>query len=46
MAEKLCYYLRNGNKLTSCVTVQVRYSDFDTRSRQEHISYTSCGSTS
>src|SRR6185503_4751693 len=42
MAEKLCYYLRNGNKLTSCVTVQVRYSDFDTRSRQERISYTSC----
>ena len=42
MAEKLCYYLRNGNKLTSCVTVQVRYSDFDTRSRQERIPYTSC----
>jgi len=42
MAEKLCYYLRNGNKLTSCITVQVRYSDFDTRSRQERIPYTSC----
>jgi DNA polymerase IV len=42
MAEKLCYYLRNGNKVTSCITVQVRYADFDTRSRQERIPYTSC----
>ena len=42
MAEKLCYYLRNGNKLTSCVTVIVRYSDFNTQSRQERVPYTSC----
>ena len=42
MAEKLSYYLRNGNKLTSCVTVTVRYSDFDTRSKQARIPYTSC----
>jgi DNA polymerase-4 len=42
MSEKLSYYLRSGNKLTSCITVQVRYSDFDTRSRQERIPYTSC----
>ena len=42
MAEKLSYYLRNGNKLTSCVAVTVRYSDFTTQSRQEHIPYTSC----
>jgi DNA polymerase-4 len=42
MAEKLCYYLRGGNKLTSCITVTVRYSDFDTRTRQERIPYTSC----
>lgn len=41
MAEKLAFYLRNGNKLTSCVTVTVRYSDFDTRSRQARIPYTS-----
>ena len=40
MSEKLAYYLRNGNKLTSVVTVTVRYSDFDTRSRQAHIDYT------
>ena len=41
MAEKLAFYLRNGNKLTSCVTVTIRYSDFDTRTRQKRIPYTS-----
>lgn len=45
MAEKLSYYLRNGNKLTSCVTVTVRYSDFDTRTRQKRIPYTSLDHT-
>ena len=45
MAEKLAFYLRNGNKLTSCVTVIVRYSDFDTRSRQKRIPYTSLDHT-
>lgn len=40
MTEKLSYYLRLGNKLTSCVTVVIRYSDFDTRTRQARISYT------
>ncbi len=41
MAEKLSYYLRKGNKLTACVTVTIRYSDFDTHSKQSRISYTS-----
>jgi len=45
MAEKLAYYLRNGNKITSCVTVTVRYSDFDTRTRQKRIPYTSLDHT-
>lgn len=45
MAEKLAFYLRNGNKLTSCVTVTVRYSDFDTRSRQKRIPYTTLDHT-
>lgn len=45
MAEKLAYYLRNGNKLTSCVTVTIRYSDFDTRTRQKRIPYTSLDHT-
>lgn len=45
MAEKLAYYLRNGNKVTSCVTITVRYSDFDTRTRQKRIPYTSLDHT-
>lgn len=45
MTEKLAFYLRNGNKLTSCVTVTVRYSDFDTRTRQKRIPYTSLDHT-
>ena len=45
MTEKLSYYLRKGNKLTSCVTVTVRYSDFDTRTRQKRIPYTALDHT-
>lgn len=45
MAEKLCFYLRNGNKLTSCVSVTIRYSDFDTHSKQKRTEYTSLDHT-
>lgn len=41
MAENLAYQLRNGNKLTACVTLKIRYSDFTTVTRQMHIPYTS-----
>ena len=41
MAENLAYQLRNGNKLTSCVSVKIRYSDFNTFSKQVKIPYTS-----
>jgi DNA polymerase-4 len=41
MAENLAYQLRNGEKLTACVAVKIRYSDFVTESKQMHISYTS-----
>lgn len=40
MAENLAYQLRNGNKLTACVSVRIRYSDFQTTSRQLRIPYT------
>lgn len=40
MAENLAYQLRNGDKLTSCVTVRVRYSDFQTYSKQKRVPYT------
>lgn len=40
MAEQLAFQLRNGNKLTSCITVKIRYSDFNTYSKQTKIPYT------
>jgi DNA polymerase-4 len=40
MAENLAFQLRRGQKLTSCVTVKVRYSDFNTHTLQAHIPYT------
>jgi len=41
MAENLAYQLRKGDKLCSCVTVKIRYSDFNTYSQQMKIPYTS-----
>ncbi|PHQ28152.1 DNA polymerase IV [Leeuwenhoekiella nanhaiensis] len=40
MAENLAFQLRQGNKLTSCIAVKVRYSDFQTYSKQLKIPYT------
>lgn len=45
MAEDLAFQLRNGNRLTSCVTVKIRYSDFNTYSKQMKIPYTSADHT-
>ncbi len=41
MAEKLGFQLRDEGKLTSCVTVKIRYSDFNTYTMQSRIPYTS-----
>lgn len=41
MAENLAFQLRRGQKLTACVTVKVRYSDFNTYTLQSKIPYTS-----
>ncbi len=41
MTEKLAFQLRSEQKLTACVTVKIRYSDFNTYTMQSHISYTS-----
>ena len=41
MAESLAFQLRQGNKLTACVTVKIRYSDFNTYTLQKRIPYTS-----
>lgn len=45
MAEKLAYQLRAENKLTACVSIKIRYSDFQTYSKQRKIHYTSLDST-
>lgn len=41
MTENLAFQLRRGGKLTACISVKIRYSDFNTYSRQLHIPYTS-----
>lgn len=41
MVEKVAFQLREQKKLTSCITVKIRYSNFDTETKQLHIPYTS-----
>ncbi len=45
MTEKLCFRLRSEHKITSCITVKIRYSNFDTHTMQCRIPYTSCDHT-
>lgn len=40
MGERVAYELRAGNRLAGCVTVKIRYSDFQTFTRQATIPYT------
>ncbi|GAB3006798.1 DNA polymerase IV [Niabella terrae] len=41
LTEKNAYDLRQDDKHTGCLTVKLRYSDFETTSRQESIPFTS-----
>lgn len=41
LTEHNAYDLRSDDKLTGCITVKIRYPDFETVSRQETIDYTS-----
>ena len=41
MVEKIAFELRSKQRLTACVTVKVRYSNFDTHTLQKHIPYSS-----
>ncbi len=41
MTENLAYQLRKGNKVIACVAVKIRYSDFNTYTKQIKIPYTS-----
>lgn len=45
MVEKLGYKLREEKKLTSCVAVKIRYTNFDTESRQVKVPYTASDQT-
>jgi len=40
MVEELTYDLRKQQRLTSCITVKLRYSNFDTHTHQARIPYT------
>ena len=41
MVEKVAFQLRDQQKLASCLTVKIRYSNFDTETKQMQIPYTS-----
>ncbi|MET7029574.1 DNA polymerase IV [Sediminicola luteus] len=41
MTENLAFQLRRGDKLTACIAVKIRYSDFNTYSKQLKIPFTS-----
>jgi DNA polymerase IV len=40
MTEKIAFQLRDQNRLTGCITVKLRYSNFETFTRQIAIPYT------
>jgi DNA polymerase-4 len=41
MTEKLAFQLRTEQKLSACITVKIRYSNFDTHTMRARIPYTS-----
>lgn len=45
MSENLAYQLRRGNKLTACVVFKIRYSDFQTYTKQQAIPYSAMDHT-
>jgi len=45
MITKLAFELRQKQKLTSCITVTIRYANFETVTLQTKIPYTSLDST-
>ena len=40
MVESLILQLRRENKVCACITVKIRYSDFDTKTLQKKVPYT------
>jgi DNA polymerase IV len=45
MTERIAFELRKQNKLTGCVTIKLRYSNFETFTKQQSISYTNADHT-
>lgn len=45
MLGKLAFELRQSQKLTSCITVKIRYADFNTHTRQRKLAYTANDNT-
>jgi DNA polymerase-4 len=45
MTDKLAFELRDAGRLASCVTVKIRYADFNTFTRQTQIAYTASDRT-
>ncbi|MFK8057339.1 MAG: DNA polymerase IV [Saprospiraceae bacterium] len=41
MVTRLAFDLRQAGQLASCITVKIRYTDFQTFTKQRHIAYTS-----
>jgi DNA polymerase IV len=41
LIEKICFELRKDEKVAGCIAVKIRYSDFETTSKQTTIPYTS-----
>ncbi len=40
LTEKTAHALREDEKMTGCVTIKIRYSNFETTSRQDTVDYT------
>lgn len=40
MTQKIAFELRSQNRLTGCISVKIRYSDFQTEQQQMSINYT------
>lgn len=45
MIEQLAYELRSNQKVCSCISVKIRYADFQTTSKQRRIPYTAIDHT-
>jgi DNA polymerase-4 len=45
MVEQLAYELRRGQRVCSCISIKLRYSDFQTISKQKSIPYTAADHT-